>query len=52
MISWNEAGILSIITFGAIAIVWIFYGDHSRYDDRRIKIKKLQEEIENDIKNL
>ena len=49
MISWNEAGILSIITFGAIAIVWIFFGDHP---ERGIEIKKLQEEIENDIKNL
>lgn len=48
----NEIGLLILIALGGVTIFWVFYGDHSSYDDRRIKIKKLQEEIREDIENL
>jgi hypothetical protein len=51
-LSQSDYEILAIIGIFMIVTVWIFYGDHSRYDDRRMKIKKLREEIKNDIENL
>ena len=45
----NEIGLLIIIALGGVTICWIFFGDHP---ERGMKIKKLREEIKNDIENL